>query len=202
MPNALWTRIIILLAAGTWFVAALLMGVPVDQEWTKPLGLASSVVVLLLLAFDSILWKFLPYKLVRVPKLGGTWKATLQSSFKDTDGEAAQFACFLVVRQTYSSIHIEMLFPKSESVSTSASIIKTDGTSELWYSYRSEAHSLDRDGNPPHKGAVQLRIAMNGDTKLAGGYWTDRQTYGCIETVEHKPTIINDYKTALGAFDN
>ena len=201
MPNSQWTRIVIFLAAAVWFVAALIMDVPVDQAWVKPLGIASSVVVLLLLVFDALLWKYLPFALVRVPKLGGTWKAKMQSSFKGEGGQPTELECFLLIRQTYSSIHIEMLFPKSESVSTSASIVRSDGTSELWYSYRSEAHSLDRTNNAPHKGAVQMRIAVNGRTKLSGGYWTDRETYGRIETSDHKSKIINDYDAATSAFN-
>lgn len=200
MPNSQWVRIVIFLAAAAWLVAAVVMGVPVGQGWTKPLGIATSAVVLLLQVFDVFLWKYLPYALVRVPKLHGTWHATLQSSFKDQNDQSVEFECFLVIRQSYSSIHVEMLFPKSESHSTSASIVRTDGTSELWYSYRSEAHSLDRTGNPPHKGAVQMRIAMNGNIKLSGGYWTDRETFGRIKTVAHQPKIINDYEMAQRAF--
>lgn len=198
MPTSQWTRIVIFLAAGVWFVAALMMGVPVDQAWTKPLSITASVVVLLLMSFDSFLWALVPNRFMRVPKLAGTWKATLKSSFKNDDGKPTELTCFLAIKQTYSSIHIEMLFPKSESYSTSASIVFPDGIAELWYSYRSEAHSLNRDGNPPHKGAAKMRIAEG----LSGDYWTDRGSYGRIETSAHTSKFIRDYKSAAAAFED
>lgn len=200
MPTATWTRIVIFLAAATWLAVSLLMGVPVDREWVKPVGIVTSVVTLSLLGFDLYLWRWFPRRLVKIPNLAGTWHAELTSSFNNEAGQSVKLACFLVIRQTYSRVHIEMLFPKSESVSTSASVLLTDGTAELWYSYRSEAHALDRDGNPPHKGAVQLRIATNGTTRMTGSYWTDRRTYGRIETLSHKRIVINDYEAATAAF--
>jgi hypothetical protein len=200
MPTAKWARIVIFLAAAAWFVVALVMRVPVDRAWIKPLGLAASIVVLCLLVFDLYLWRYLPSQLVGLPDLSGTWKATVDSGFNAPGGQEVQLIAYLVIRQTYSTIHVEMLFPKSESSSTSAAIVNTDGTSELWYSYRSEAHALDRTNNPPHKGAVQLRIAANRDIKLAGSYWTDRETFGRIETVSRRRSIINDYKAAEDAF--
>lgn len=147
-----------------------------------------------------VAWKSLPLRLVKVPNLSGTWLAVLKSSHMVASGEPAELTCFLIIRQSYSRIHIEMFFPKSESVSTSAAVVQTDGSSELWYSYRSEAHALDRDDNPPHEGAVQLRIAANGALKLGGSYWTDRKTFGRIETLAHHSKVINDYDRALQEF--
>lgn len=200
MPTATWARIVIFLAAALWLLVSILMGVPVQREWFRPLGAAASLAVLALLAFDVFLWRLLPTWLVKVPNIRGTWHARLTSSFAGATGEPVELSCFLVIRQSYSRIHIEMLFPKSESVSTSAQILTSDGTAELWYSYRSEAHSLDRTNNPPHKGAVQLRISRNGKSTLAGSYWTDRETHGRIETVAHHKKVISDYGSAAGAF--
>jgi len=200
MPSPTWTRIVIFLAAALWVVVGLALGLDVDESWVKPLGIVTAAVVLLLLAFDVFAWKFLPLRLVKVPNLNGTWHAALKSSHTVASGEPLEMTCFLIIRQSYSRIHIEMLFPKSESLSTSAAVVQTDGTSELWYSYRSEAHALDRDDNPPHKGAVQLRIATNGTIKMAGSYWTDRKTYGRIETLARRPKVINDYDRAAQEF--
>lgn len=199
MPSTQWTRVVVFLAAAVWFVAALAMGVNVDQAWIKSLGITTSVVVLLLVLFDSFLWRFVPARLMKVPKLAGTWKATLRSSFEDEVGNPTELTCFLAIRQTYSSIHIEMLFPKSESYSTSASIVWPDGVSELWYSYRSHAHSLARAGNPPHMGAAKMRVATGGEISLSGDYWTDRGSFGRIETSAHTTKFMNDYKSAVMA---
>lgn len=200
MPSATWSKIVIFLAAAVWAVVALAMGLDLDQSWVKPMGIVTSVVVIALLAFDTVLWKWIPLRITKVPDLSGTWHATLTSNHPGVSGQPTVLDCFLIVRQTYSKIHVEMLFPKSESVSTSASLVHTDGTTELWYSYRSEAHALDRDDNPPHKGGVQLRIATNGVVKMAGSYWTDRKTFGRLETLDRRKSVINDYAQASAEF--
>lgn len=50
------------------------------------------------------------------------------------------------------------------------------------------------------KGAVHLRISQNRPKKLAGSYWTDRETYGRLETTAHRGKIISDYQQAMTAF--
>lgn len=200
MPSATWSKIVIFLAAAVWVAVALAMGLDVDQTWVKPLGIVTAVVTVALLAFDTFAWRWFPLRLTKVPNLNGTWHARLTSSHPAQDGGPTVLVCFLVIRQTYSKVHIEMLFPKSESTSTSASLVQTDGATELWYSYRSEAHALDRDDNPPHKGGVQLRIATNGTVTMAGSYWTDRKSFGRIETLAHRGDIINDYERASREF--
>jgi hypothetical protein len=201
MPNSTWTRITISLAAAIWFIAAWMLGLAPDSSWFRPLGIASSAVVLILLLFDALLWRLLPYWAVRKPNLRGIWKANLTSSYLNSEGKNVDFGCFLVVRQTYSSIHIEMLFPKSESTSRSANLVSVDGSHELWYSYESTAHSLDREDNPPHRGAAKLRISDGRNTKIAGDYWTDRKTKGRLNATKHAKQIITDYEEAMKAFD-
>lgn len=198
MPTAMWTRIVIALAAGFWFVAALLLDVPVNDSWMKPLGVASSAVVALLLLFDLFVWRWLPLALVRRPILRGTWKARAVSSF-EVDGKPVEWDCFIVIRQTYSSISVEMLFPKSESNSSSANLLVIDGRYELWYTYTSEAHVLEREGNPPHRGAAKFRVS--GDPRLEGDYWTDRRTVGRIEADLHSIRFASNYPYAVTLFD-
>lgn len=202
MPTKAWIRTIILLAAGVWFIASIFMGLPANENWLRPLGITTSAVIFIVSLFDILLWRWLPYVIVKVPNISGTWRAKLSSNFKGEDGKPVELVCFLVIRQSYSRIHLEMLFPKSESGSTSANIIRSDGTTELWYSYRSIAHALDRKDNPPYMGATRLRIAMGKNIKLLGDYWTDRETFGRLETLDRSKKLVSDYDEASNLFTN
>lgn len=201
MPNGTWAKITIFLAAGVWFITSLLMGLPAGSSWLRPLGTTTSIVVFAFVLFDVLIWRWLPYWIVKLPNLRGTWRAILTSNRVDEDGKPIELICFLVIRQSYSRIHLEMLFPESESGSTSADIVRTDGTTELWYSYRSIAHALNRKGNPPHMGAARLRIAIGKNIKFSGDYWTDRETFGRIETTAHSKKTVSDYKDATKIFE-
>lgn len=195
MPTPSWTRIVVALAAGTWLVAAVLMDVPIDQEWLRPLGIATSAVVLLLLAFDRWLWRLFPTKVIG-PKLYGTWAATLE--YEDTAaGERVRKPCFIVIRQDYSRIRCVDLFTDiSTSRSENAAILGEDGRRSLWFSYWSGAHAQERDGNPPHRGAAQLTITTKPKVKLTGDYWTDRQTCGRIVADTRIAHCYDDYASA------
>src|SRR5919108_3241980 len=109
MPTPFWTRVVVLLAAGFWLVLAFVLNVPVDKTWLKSLGGIASGVVLALLAFDYFLWRWLPVAITRRPMLRGTWKATLEYRWPAT-GPAETKDAFIVVRQTYSTISVGMLF--------------------------------------------------------------------------------------------
>lgn len=200
MPDSTWIKIIIASAAIVWLFISILMDLPVDISLLRPLGIASSIVVFGVMFFDSFMWRWLPYSITHVPNLRGTWQAELNSSHKE-NGKAVKLTCYLAIRQTYSKITVEVIFPKSESESTVASLVKDSGTTELWYSYRSKAHSLSRKDNPPHIGTASLRISGHKKIKLSGDYWTDRSSEGRIVTKAHHKSIVNDYEEAEGLFN-
>lgn len=68
-----------------------------------------------------------------------------------------------------------MHFDISDSHSRSAAIVETNGQRSLWWSYRSSAHSLEQEGNPPHRGAAELVISSKPKLSLAGDYWTEER---------------------------
>jgi hypothetical protein len=199
MPTPFWTRIIILLTAVVWFITSIVMGLPASSSWFRPLGITTSIVVFFLFFFDIYFWRVLPHSFSKMPNIRGTWKAELNSSFKEK-GKSVKLVCFIVIRQSYSKVFVEMLYPASESYSTSANIEKTNGVYELWYSYRSTAHSLSRDGNPPHYGAARLRISVGSKPKLSGDYWTDRNTKGRLDSISRTHRIASNYEEASEMF--
>jgi hypothetical protein len=140
----------------------------------------------------------LPAAVSKRPNLQGTWKAQLH--FQWPDGAPTQTKdCFIVIRQTYSTVSVAMHFDISGSHSRSAAIVETNGQRSLWWSYRSSAHSLEQEGNPPHRGAAELVISSKPKLSLAGDYWTERKTRGRVTTAGHNNQCYDDYDSALAA---
>jgi hypothetical protein len=198
MPNSKWTRGVILAAAGLWVVAAFFMDIPVDRTWLKYLGLLATVVVWGVLAFDLWVWRWLPYWMVKRPNLKGTWKGTYTSSWETPDGPSQPTEFYLVVRQTYSTIHVEAIYAISNSNSSTANITQGEGSPVLWYAYDSSAHALQTSGNPPHRGAARLSIQTEPRIVLAGDYWTSRKTVGRIDLSVRSSKCAGSFAGAQG----
>lgn len=198
MPTPLATRIVIGLSAGLWLVLAFVLHAPVDRTWLKYLGGIASIVVVVLLIFDRWGWRWLPAAVTKRPSLQGTWRALLQ--YQWPEGTPIQTKdCFIVIRQTYSTVTVDMHFDISDSHSRSAAIVETNARRSLWWSYLSVAHSLEQEGNPPHRGGAELVISSKPRHSLAGDYWTERKTRGRVTTTGHAKHCYDDYQSALGA---
>lgn len=196
MPTPLATRIVIGLSAALWLVLAFVLDAPVDKTWLKYLGGIASVVVVLVLVFDRWAWRWVPVALSKRPCVSGTWRAKLH--YQWPDGTPTQTKdCFIVVRQTYSTITVDMHFDISDSYSRSAAIVETNGRRSLWWSYLSVAHSLEQEGNPPHRGGAELIVSIKPRISLAGDYWTERKTRGRLTTAGRSTHLYDDYESAL-----
>jgi hypothetical protein len=197
MPSARWTKIVIFAAAVAWAVILLVNGQPLDVAWAEPLGYAASSVVILLLAFDRWMWSWpLLSRLSGRPILGGTWKTELRTTFQDRQDEIIE--CYIVIRQTYSTIAVSMLFDRSTSHSRSAELSK-EGRWVLYYVYRSDKSALEPITNPPSRGAVELTVAISPQTHLEGDYWTDQSTKGHYKTVGHAKNVFDTFEAARAA---
>lgn len=198
MPTPLATRIIIGLSAALWFALAFALHAPVDKTWLKYLGAITSAVVVLLLIFDRWAWRWVPVAIARRPNLQGTWKAHLRYQWPE-GSETQTKDCYIVIRQTYSTVTVDMHFDISDSHSRSAAIVETNGRRSLWWSYVSVAHSLEQEGNPPHRGGAELVISPKPKLTLAGDYWTERKTRGRVTTSGHSKHCYDDYDSAAAA---
>lgn len=198
MPTPFATRIIIGLSAGLWLVLAVVLDAPVDKTWLKYLGGIASVVVLLVLIFDRWAWRWLPVGIMRRPNLHGTWKAQLHYQWPEGTPTKTK-DCFIVIRQTYSTVTVGMHLDISDSYSRSAAVVETNGHRSLWWSYISLAHSLEQEGNPPHRGGAELGISLKPKLSLAGDYWTERRTRGRLTTSGRSAHLYDDFESALAA---
>jgi hypothetical protein len=190
-----WVRAVIALAALVWALIAFLSGQPLEWSWGKSLGLVTAVVVGAVLLYDNWLWRWPGVRrLHRRPVLRGTWKTELRTSYSGRRDEAIE--AYLVVRQTFSKICVDMLFDRSQSTSMSGDLVRENGRCVLYYVFRSDKQTLERDKNPPARGAAQLTVATRPSQHLEGDYWMEHGTHGRVATTGFTRTI---YDTFAGA---
>lgn len=198
MPSSNWTRIVIGLAALIALGIVWATSGKLDFTYAKWLVTATSVVILLLLAFDNWLWRYRPFRwLIHRPIVQGTWKTELRTTFEHRADEFIE--AYLVIRQTYSRICVDMLFDRSSSRSMSGDLVTEGGRCVLYYVFHTHAHARHRDGNPPSRGGAALVVGREPRTHIEGDYWMERGTRGDVRTVGHNPKTFDTYSSAQAA---
>ena len=159
---------------------------------------ASSIVILVLLAFDRILWRLPGFRRLHSrPVLHGTWKTELRTNYEARKDET--MFCYLVVDQTFSRLCARMLFDRSRSSSMSGDIVRENGRCVLYYVFRSDKNALEPASNPPSRGAADLTIATKPALHLEGDYWMEVGTKGTMRTVGYTDTRYDTYAGASQA---
>jgi hypothetical protein len=195
MPTSNWARLIIALATLVSASIVFATGGHVDLNLARAVVTASTVVILFLLVFDRWLWHWPGIRrLARRPVLHGTWKAELKTSFTTRKDEVIE--AYLVIRQTYSTIYVDMLFDRSQSTCMSGDLVLENGRCILYYVFRSDKQTLERDENPPARGAAQLTVAAKPSPHLEGDYWMEHGTHGHVATIGHSPVTYDTYSAA------
>jgi hypothetical protein len=195
MPSPNWARITIALAAIVSAFVVVASGGSVNLNLTKAVVSASSVVILVLLAFDRILWRLPGFRRFhRRPILHGTWKTELSTSYEERKDEGID--CYLVINQTFSRICARMLFDRSRSGSMSGDIVRENGRCVLYFVFRSDKDALEPAANPPGRGAADLTIATKPSLHLEGDYWMMGGTQGKMRTVGYSKTLFDTYSGA------
>jgi SMODS-associating 2TM, beta-strand rich effector domain len=186
MPSQNWARITIALAAIVSAVMVLVTGGSgaVSLNTAKIVISASSIVTILLLAFDGFLWRWPGVRrLHKRPVLRGTWKTELRTTYEERKDEVID--CFLVIDQTFSRICARMLFDRSRSNSMSGDIVRENGRCVLYYIFRSDKNALAPDTNPPARGAADLTIAS---TPKATTGWRGAPRAPCARSATARPS--------------
>lgn len=196
MPSATWTRVVVVLGAALWFVALWVLGETFDAVWIKPAGVVLAAVVGLLWLFDRFVWRWVPGKLRKRPKVHGTWAADLH--FTDRHGKADVKRCYLVIRQTFSKVTVCMYFDISASDSERAEILAANDIYRLAWDYRSAANEYDHE-NPSHRGKAEMKIATVPVLAMDGTYWTERKTTGRLVTVGWSKEVFDSFAAADAA---
>jgi hypothetical protein len=182
-------------------VSLALDGAKVTTGTFQPCGVVVTVLGLVLLTFDKWLWgfSFLHPWFVDRPYLKGTWKGVLESNYADpvTQQRAGPIEVYLVIRQTFSAIHLRLLTNESASESMANNIPKgEDGVYIVASVYRNTPRLGVRDRSTIHHGAVILSVEGNPVVSLRGEYWTDRLTRGEMQFLEKSDTLHFDFASA------
>lgn len=169
-----------------WIILLLIKGsnLEISFEAIKALPDAIGIYAILLFLFIKWAWRWRMFRgwLVNIPILHGTWKGTLQTTWKSPEtGEVpGPISVYLAVRQTFRAINITMFTQESASESDAAALCidEESGKRFLSYSYANIPKSIVRHRSEIHYGSARLRITLKPEQILEGEYWTDRKSTG------------------------
>lgn len=192
-------------AAGIIWAALLVFdGTNVSTGLFKPCSTVVAGLGLLLLLFDKWIWRFriLHPWFVDRPNIRGTWKGQLISTWVDpqTGTKPEPIDAYLVIRQTFSGIHMRLITRESSSESLADNIPKdADGVYSVASIYRNTPKLSHRPVSPIHNGGLLLRVLGDPVSSLEGHYWTDRGTQGEVVFHEKSDVLFFDFATASSA---
>lgn len=201
--SAAWARVIVLLTGLLWSATLALRGVDVELSWLTLLGGVAGVIVVLVLFFDHYLWRTAAARwLARRRVLRGTWRGTLTSTWKDGDSGASPgpLEAYLAVDQTYSDVQMTLLTRESKSRSVTASFDDpARGQCVLSGIYLNTPDLLIQDRSRIHRGAIMLEVSGRPARRLAGFYFTDRDTKGELAFDGYASKLYDDFDEAQRA---
>ena len=170
---------------GVYAVALYFAHVRLDGQIKQALAYLPAAAALVVVAFDLWLWK-LPgvHRMVGRPRVDGTWYCVLtpnRDSHIPEGGNWGPIESAVLIEQTYWSLSVTTMTGESRSVSTSAHLRKSNGSSQqhvLAYTYTNEPGQQSRPRSQPHVGASELAVVGRVPTQITGTYWTARFTAG------------------------
>ncbi|MDO9540933.1 MAG: hypothetical protein Q7J98_01240 [Kiritimatiellia bacterium] len=135
--------------------------------------------------FTAWLWRWnrLQSWLIPFPDLNGTWQGHIQTNWKDAEGKTpAPIPTILTIKQSFGRMSCVMRTEEMESHSylEGFCIDKDAQVRRLCYSYTSRPKASLRVRSTPHDGSILFNIIGTPVYKLAGEYWTQRQTTGMV----------------------
>lgn len=164
------------------------------------IGTLQGLLIIGFFLFERYLWRApLARRLVRRRIIRGTWKGSLASSWRDpeTDGGVPPIEVFLVADQSYSSVSVSLLTSESSSRSIVATFSDPSrGQCALSALYMNTPRLLLQDRSRIHRGALMLEVSGTPPARLAGFYFTDRDTKGELVFTERSRKLHEDFGSA------
>jgi len=193
--------VLVLLGAGIWALILAHNGWAVPVSFFAPLSAVVSVLVGALFVFNAWAWSWpIVSSLVHRPDLRGTWKGIIKPNThsSNTNVSSRGVDVYVVIRQTFSMVHVRLLSPESQSFSLAASLFEEAPEQfALTWIYRNEPRHLVTQRSPVHHGSGILRVGDAKAVAMSGHYWTDRNTSGEISLTLLSRARVNDYDSAL-----
>lgn len=192
--------VIAIFAVSSWATSGKL-----DLGWLRYFSGAVLISTGLLTAYDLWLWRLPPIQRIPgVPRnLRGTWKGAITSMWVDptTDQPIDPVDAYLVVRQTSTDVSVRLVTKESSSSSTLARVAQPDGVVVLDYLYLNRPRESVRHRSEMHHGSVALEVSGTPAHRLAGRYWTDRDTKGELQFEARRTKIVDDFRDAVTLFE-
>jgi hypothetical protein len=168
----------------------ILVDYPSLKEINDYIGVFSTIglTVSTLLFINFVGWKWKIFKcLIDVPNLNGRYNGSLESSFKDANGNPIEKDCVLEIKQNASSIHVFSYYgdkgsnsQSSRAFSVSEELVQEkNGLFQLYYIFTNEPETLLTQLNN-HAGTAKFRYYPDIKT-LEGDYYNQRQNIGKIK---------------------
>lgn len=207
MLTCLHFSIILIVAAIVWAAVLYILGLlPTSWDYTKPYVITLSTLTSLAIVFDQYVWHWKIFRgwLVNRPFLVGTWHVRLHSDFvaPNTKERIAPIDCFMVARQSYSTLSFRLFTSESQSRMRATNISQQDdGVFEITGIYQNDPRlDLRGDRSKIHHGALILISHTIRPTTLDGHYWRDRRTSRTLTLTEHRDRIIGSFKEDFEIF--
>lgn len=196
--------VLLVIAVAVWCLVLYLRQVPISWEMLTPFGLTSGIVSAAAVAFDRYFWRWRHFRgwLVERPFYGGTWKATIHSTYKVKGQRIAPKTVYVVIRQTLTSLSFRLYSDRAKSSSIAESIYK-DGTDlfGLSVSYHSVPEINERNGiSEIHFGSALFMHLDYDIESIDGHYFTDRKTAGSLVLHERARFYATSYDQAVRLF--
>jgi len=197
--NAIAVIISAVFVIGTWVTT----GTP-DTAFLRFFSIAVLVCSVLLFVWDQWAWKLRPFQLLPgvTRDISGTWETTLESLWIDPTTKKSPPAktVYVVIRQTSSSASVTLISDESKSKSSLARVIKEDGSWLIHYVYTNVPRVDLRGHSPIHHGSGVLSIVGNPAQRIAGSYWTDRDSKGQLTLNRRSKKSAEDFQGGVELF--
>ena len=198
MMSRLHIGMFIGLALFAWVVLLWVRGVQLSWEYLWPYGLVVSILVLIAAIFErwGWAWRFLHGWFVKRPDFRGSWRVELDSEWvnPNTEEEVAPITCYMIVRQTLTTLSMRMMTAESSSWLVAHKIVEENDGVFLVTGVYTNTPKLRHRGKRSeiHYGALLLKVLGDPPTSLEGEYWTDRNS----------PWVDASFKQKCGHFFN
>ena len=168
LKRAMWISIIVFVIRCCFSWNSLVVNVSAYTVFGY-IGEAIGVAAILIGLYEKWGWQWDPF--IKEKNFKGKYKGKIVSNYDGSEREAT-----LEIKQTFLSIDVKMITEESKSRTVAAMIEKILGVQELVYTYFNEPKASVRDRSEIHFGTARLSFEQDG--KIAGNYYTDRDTRG------------------------
>lgn len=159
-------------------------GVRLDSVYKVLLSALPTAASVMLLTWDLWGWR-LPFlhQLTHRPRIDGLWQVTLRPTAEShipVGGNRGPITAFIVIRQSYWSLHVRQITAESASDSRSYFWQRPGGADvdRLTFVYQNDPRAEHRSRSPRHLGTCALDPADLRPKLIEGNYFTDRYTHG------------------------